>query len=150
MGVLGDLADRTSGVVSIVDPLNLRTEFSTILGEQIIATNVEARFLLHKDLYVKDYENLDHRLSKISKKIGNVMQETEITFEFGIRDDLTSHDKKEIRLPFQLQILYTAKDGTKALRVLTKLKPITNDRKLAEQCMIKLLLYQYFLNLIFS
>lgn len=36
-------------------------------------------------------------------------------------------------LPFQLQIIYTDTDGTKALRVLTQKKPVTRDRKVAEE-----------------
>lgn len=132
LGLLGDLADRTNGIVNIVDPFNLRKEFSSILEEKIIATSVEATFLLHKNLYVKDNENSDQRLSKVSRKIGNVTQETEITFEYGVRDSVWD-DTKESKFPFQLQILYISKDGTKALRIQTQLKTITNDRQLAEQ-----------------
>ena len=36
------------------------------------------------------------------------------------------------QLPFQVQVNYTAVDGSKALRVLTQLKEITNDREVAE------------------
>ena len=35
-------------------------------------------------------------------------------------------------VPFQLQIIYNAKDGSKALRVLTQKKPLTTDKSLAE------------------
>ena len=38
--------------VNIVDPLKLTQEFSTILANQIIATNVVATMILHKELYV--------------------------------------------------------------------------------------------------
>lgn len=44
--------------------------------------------------------------------------------------DIDENVLKEI--PFQLQIIYTAKDGSKALRILTQMKPLTSDRKLAE------------------
>ncbi|XP_076466661.1 uncharacterized protein LOC143297936 [Babylonia areolata] len=36
-------------------------------------------------------------------------------------------------LPFQVQITYTDMDGTKALRVLTQKKPVTNDRHVSER-----------------
>ncbi|KAL8595082.1 hypothetical protein ACOMHN_019120 [Nucella lapillus] len=36
-------------------------------------------------------------------------------------------------LPFQVQIMYTDVDGTKALRVLTQKKPVTKDRTIAEK-----------------
>ena len=45
-------------------------------------------------------------------------------------------DKKEAQkkeLPFQLQIVYTDTEGAKALRVLTKVKPVTTDRQKAER-----------------
>lgn len=36
------------------------------------------------------------------------------------------------QVPFQVQVTYTAADGSKALRVLTQLKETTEDRDLAE------------------
>ncbi|KAJ8311068.1 hypothetical protein KUTeg_011383 [Tegillarca granosa] len=44
-------------------------------------------------------------------------------------------DKGPDKLPFQLQIQYTDTDGAKALRVLTQVKPVTWDRKIAENKM---------------
>lgn len=45
-------------------------------------------------------------------------------------------DKGPDKLPFQLQIQYTDTDGAKALRVLTQAKPVTWDRKIAENSKI--------------
>ncbi len=36
------------------------------------------------------------------------------------------------QLPFQVQVTYTAADGSKALRVLTQLKETTDNREVAE------------------
>ena len=36
-------------------------------------------------------------------------------------------------IPFQLQLAYTAKDGSKVVRVITQHRPCTNDRKVAEK-----------------
>ena len=36
------------------------------------------------------------------------------------------------QLPFQVQVTYTASDGSKALRVLTQLKEATENREIAE------------------
>ena len=36
-------------------------------------------------------------------------------------------------LPFQLQIEYTAQDGSRCMRVITQAKPITTDRHVAEK-----------------
>ncbi|XP_076077752.1 circularly permutated Ras protein 1-like [Mytilus galloprovincialis] len=83
---LGKLADTTGGQVNIVDPLKLTQEFSTILADRIIATNVVATFLLHKQLFVQQD---DKEESKVVRQIGNVTADTEITFEYGIRTGQT-------------------------------------------------------------
>ena len=48
-------------------------------------------------------------------------------------------------IPFQLQIVYNAKDGSKALRIFTQMKPLTSDKTLAEAGMLsqKLLILNY-------
>jgi hypothetical protein len=48
-------------------------------------------------------------------------------------------------LPFQLQIEYTAQDGSRNRRVITDAKPTTNERKVAERgmgfCMLEVEVY---------
>ncbi|CAC5385248.1 unnamed protein product [Mytilus coruscus] len=92
---LGKLADTTGGQVNIVDPLKLTQEFSTILADRIIATNVVATFLLHKQLFVQEDDKAE---SKVVRKIGNVTADTEITFEYGIR---TGQKKDEDSSPME-------------------------------------------------
>lgn len=106
--------------------------FSSILDEQVIATNVVSTFILHKALYIKNDENFNSEESFAMKEIGNVTKETEVTFEFGLRDSSDIDIKIIKELPFQLKISYKALNGSKVLRVLTKLKKITEDRKQAE------------------
>lgn len=79
---LGKIADMTGGQVNIVDPLKLTQEFSTILADQIIATNVVATCHLHKRLFFYYEETED---SKVVRNIGNVTASTEVTFEYGVR-----------------------------------------------------------------
>ncbi|KAK6171244.1 hypothetical protein SNE40_019473 [Patella caerulea] len=159
---LGKLADLTSGQVNHVDPLRLTEEFSNILADRIIATNVTATFILHKNLVFFD-EDTEENI--IVKNIGNAKMDTEITFKYGkkagsstsmtkeafpasgVQEDgqpnsqklltnpsacLTS-DTAPTELPFQLQLEYTDTNGTKALRVLTQKRPVTQSRNLAEQ-----------------
>ncbi|XP_046583394.1 circularly permutated Ras protein 1-like [Haliotis rubra] len=83
---LGKLADKTGGQVNIVDPLKLTQEFSTILADHIIATNVVATFNLHKQLYIHQ-EHDDKKESRAVREVGNVTCDTEITFEYGIRPE---------------------------------------------------------------
>ncbi|CAF0832318.1 unnamed protein product [Rotaria sordida] len=136
--VIGQMADGTGSNVTIVDLLNMRDEFASILEQKIIASNVEATLIVHRGLYIRNPDNLEDKLNKIKRDIGNVTKQTEVTFEFGIRNKEEVKEKYHIdldqleRLPFQVQVTYTAADGSKALRVLTQLKEATGDREIAE------------------
>lgn len=142
--------------MTIVDLLNMRDEFASILEQQVIATNVKATLLLHRGLYIRDPDNPNEKLDKITRDIGNVTKQTEVTFEYGVRNKegefsllkrfvcsffLRFSEVKQKynidldqlqQLPFQVQVTYTAADGSKALRVLTQLKEATEDRDIAE------------------
>ena len=48
-----------------------------------------------------------------------------------VKDPGTDDQPKE--LPFQVQITYTDLDGAQALRLITKAKPVTRDRAVAEK-----------------
>eukprot|EP00118_Oscarella_pearsei_P025546 m.308356 g.308356 ORF g.308356 m.308356 type:complete len:751 (+) comp43845_c0_seq1:107-2359(+) len=79
---LGQVADKTGGQVSIVDPLKLTQEFGNMLANPIIATGVSATLILHSGLY---FRNEETQGSQLTQQIGNVTADTEITFEFGVR-----------------------------------------------------------------
>lgn len=138
LSVIGQMADGTGGNVNIVDLLNIREEFASILEQKVIATNVEATLIVHRGLYIRDPDQPNERLEKVKRDIGNVTKQTEITFEFGIRKKEEAKEKYQIdldqlkQLPFQIQVTYTASDGSKALRVLTQLKEATENREIAE------------------
>jgi Holliday junction resolvase RusA-like endonuclease len=72
--------------VTIVDLMNMKDEFASILEQQVIATNVEAVLILHRGLYIRDPDNANEKLQKVKRDIGNVMKTTEVTFEFGVRN----------------------------------------------------------------
>jgi hypothetical protein len=153
LALLGKLADKTNGTMKIVNPLNLSDEFKSILENRMIATNVKAKLIVnHKYLYIRDeeLEALEGKAidandlkakedlnalkkSVYDKEIGNALIETEITFEYGVRKlkEKTQTDSLK-ELPFQLQITYTAMDGTRSMRVYTKTQEFTQDRKKAE------------------
>ncbi|CAF1027360.1 unnamed protein product [Didymodactylos carnosus] len=137
--IIGQMADGSGGQVTVVDLMNIRDEFATILEQQVIASNVQATLIVHRGLYIRNPENNEEKLNKSERDIGNVTKETEITFEFGVRNKqelkaLHGIDFNQLKqFPFQLQVLYTAADGTKALRVLTQLKEATENREIAEQ-----------------
>jgi hypothetical protein len=64
----------------------MRDEFASILEQQVIATNVEATLIVHRGLYIRDPDNPNEKLEKIKRNVGNVTKQTEVTFEFGIRN----------------------------------------------------------------
>ena len=72
--------------VTIVDLLNIRDEFASILEQEVIATNVEATLVLHRGLYIRNPDDSEEKLCMIKRTIGNVTKHTEITFEFGVRN----------------------------------------------------------------
>ena len=90
--------------------------------------------------------------------VGNVTAETELTYEYGVRKKIrkktaVSDDgaaaasaatpdvsrapplqvEGKPHLPFQLQVEYTSKDGSRLMRVITDANPITRDRTVAEK-----------------
>ncbi len=86
--------------------------------------------------------------------MGNVTAETELTYEYGVRkkakkkaaspgggasvtSDTPNAPPLQVdgkpHLPFQLQVEYTSRDGSRLMRVITDAKPITRDRTAAER-----------------
>ena len=96
----------------------------------------EAAAIDKNDAKLKE-ELMAKRQSIHTRSIGNANIDTEITFEYGVRklNDAAEKEKSLSKLPFQLQISYTAKDGSKALRVFTKEQGFTKDRVQAEKAM---------------
>ena len=99
--------------------------------------------------------------SWVERNVGNVTEDSELTFEYGIKNQKSEQmpmdyarkrprteagvttktltiDGKE-HLPFQLQITYRSKDGSKCLRVITQAMPVTKDREEAERSELLLL-----------
>lgn len=66
--------------------MNIRDEFASILEQKVIATNVEATLVVHRGLYIRNPDNVEEKLEKVKRDIGNVTKQTEISFEFGIRN----------------------------------------------------------------
>ncbi len=53
-------------------------------------------------------------------------------FDLELKDKFNIDLNQLTQLPFQVQVIYTAADGSKALRVLTQLKETTENREIAE------------------
>jgi len=133
---LGLVSDGTGGKVDMVDPLNLAQRFSSILSDKVIATNLTATLLVHKDLIISrdDNEVESVESNKLKKNVWTVTATSEITFELAVRPKATLGEK----LPFQVQIRFLRPgDGScgrlQYLRVIAQSKDVTEDRDLVEK-----------------
>ena len=103
----------------------------------VIATNVEAKVKIHKGLRFRNELDRDVSDDKtiLAKKFGNVTADSVFTFEYGLKAisellEMEDVDMTQIQnFPFQAQISYTALDGSKCLRVITKQQEVCNERK---------------------
>ncbi|GAM18137.1 hypothetical protein SAMD00019534_013120 [Acytostelium subglobosum LB1] len=130
--MIGKLADMTNGEVEIVDPLKITSELKSVLSLPTIATNVTISVKLHKGLYITDPSDLKLDQNYITKYIGNVNEETMVTYEYGkIENKVIDTSLKS--LPFQLQITYTTMKGMKCVRVMTMTQEITTKQEVAEE-----------------
>lgn len=99
-----------------------------MLANPVIATKVEAKVKLHQALQFRNElpENLSADKSLMTRKMGNVTVDSIFTFEYGLKPldillEMEDIDMTKVKsFPFQTQIVYTALDGSKCLRVITK------------------------------
>jgi hypothetical protein len=119
----------TRGVNHIVNPLNLTKNFNFILQNTIIATDVTATMFLNKAFTFRHEKNVQD--SRAIREIGNVTQESAITFEYCPKNKEELKGVKEVC--FQVQIKFTKLDGSKCVRILSKKIEITHDRLQAEK-----------------
>ncbi|XP_069755243.1 circularly permutated Ras protein 1 isoform X2 [Narcine bancroftii] len=124
---LGKLADRTGGRVNIVNPINLPNEIQATLEDDVIATDVTVTFVVTDQMYEEQTGNI------LVKQVGNVTKDTELTFEFGIKESHVQTLQNNEKLPFQLQVNFVTQDRRKACRVISQEKHITNNSSLIEE-----------------
>jgi hypothetical protein len=126
---LGRVCEMTGGSVERVDPLDLSKNFSSVLSNPVIATNVSCRFLLHDAL---SFRNEEGATNVLVKDVGNVTADTELSFEFAPGDKIKQYPELA-SVPFQLQVHFSTLAGMKLQRVITRTLDITHDRKEAER-----------------
>jgi hypothetical protein len=138
---LSKLSELTGGEVELVDPKDLIGNFSNILGIQTIATNVTVKVKLHKGLEFRNQDpvNLSDDKTILARNLGNVNEETEVTFEYRMKSvkeliKMVDLDMTKLKsLPFQSQITYTALDGSRCVRVITNTLEISSDKEELEK-----------------
>jgi hypothetical protein len=150
---LGTASDISGGSVEIVDPLHLSTKVVTLMNKKTVATGVTCTILLNEHLNFRNEEK--GILSKVTKEIGTVTDETDLTFSIDWSEEAkamlekyhasSKEENKEERkedsliqnfinkgLPVQIRLMYTRMTGEKYIKVVTAQRPITMDRDKAE------------------
>ncbi|XP_072281763.1 circularly permutated Ras protein 1-like [Pyxicephalus adspersus] len=121
---LGQLADKTGGKVNIVHPLNLAKEFQSILDEQINATDVEVKVYLPHSMHFL-YEG--HTESVLKRKLGSISPYTVLSTEFAIHSSKIKEVLRYSQIPVQVQLTFTLPDGRTRHRIISQMRPVTND-----------------------
>ncbi|CDW82116.1 type a von willebrand factor domain-containing protein [Stylonychia lemnae] len=130
------LSELTGGDVQRVNPKDLIENFSNILSLPTLATNVQVKVKIHKGLQYRneDPQSLSADKTILSRDLGNVNEDTEITFEYKLKNIKKLVEMEDIDLeklkhfPFQAQITYTSLDGARCIRVITNQVETSNDR----------------------
>jgi hypothetical protein len=138
---LSKVSELTGGEVELVDPKDLIGNFSNILSIQTLATNVTVKVKLHKGLEFRNQDpiNLSDDKTILARNLGNVNEETEVTFEYRMKSvkeliKMVDLDMTKLKsLPFQSQITYTALDGSRCVRVITNTLEISSDKEELEK-----------------
>lgn len=121
-----------------------------MLAKPVIATKVEAQVKLHQALQFRNElaENLSADKTLLTRMFGNVTVDSIFTFEYGLKplDELLAMEDIDLTkvksFPFQTQIEYTALDGSKYLRVITKKQDMSTEREhLERNCDYNMLSY---------
>jgi len=126
---LGKLSSITSGAVELVDPVQIKDNFASVLQGHIVATNVVVKLFLHKGVKVPTDTDWINHADKlwVEKNVGNTFSDTEITaeFEFESEDTLKCLVKENRQVPFQVQVVYMSTTGMKCLRVISYARDIS-------------------------
>jgi len=140
LGVMGKLADLTSGSLIRVDPNEITNQFASIMKQEVIGTQVEIKLRVHRGMKFRNEadEFLRERGSLYEKKIGNVTASSELTFEYEIRPDeelveFGVDSNKLESVPFQAQIIYHSTNGDRLMRVITQTLKTTQNLEEAEK-----------------
>lgn len=129
--------EPSGGEITKVSAQDVTKNFSSILANPVVASDVAATLVLHKGLAFRNVEENDVPLAdnKLLRNVGNVTADSDITFEYGVKSraeraaaGLTSDLPY---LPFQVQIRYTKLNGMKCIRLISQAKPMTRDRATA-------------------
>ena len=149
LSLLSQIVDYTNGQLILANEIDMEYKLNSILEKRIIATNVTIKLTAnHKYIYLRDDEfdntealvfsnkkvllNEKHKKSIILKHIGCLLENIELTYEFGLKKKEANYKKEISEIPFQLQISYETEEGVKIVRVLTKFLKFSTNREISE------------------
>lgn len=141
LDMLSPVANLTNGDILRVNPSMLAGDFSSILSEKLIATQVEVKVKIFKALNFRNEEekNITADRTTLVKELGNVTENSTITFEYSLKRPEEMAMIKDLdwgsikSFPFQTQITYLSLDGKKKLRVISEVSPITFEKEIAKK-----------------
>ncbi|CAK61233.1 unnamed protein product (macronuclear) [Paramecium tetraurelia] len=135
---LGELVERTNGIVTRVNPEKIGEDFANIINDVVVGTQVELKVILHKALKFRREDLIKAENNTLKKYIGNVTKSTLQTFEYELKSEqeLKKENidiKKLKQIPFQIRITYTNLKGDRMMKVVTKLVQTTQNKVEAEK-----------------
>jgi hypothetical protein len=134
--ILMAMIDQTGGEIIRVKPSEILNEFSNLLTNEVIATNVKIKVKLHKTMAFRNENSalLKDNGSTLEKEIGNATNDTELYVEYSMKksEDIAKYEDINIDLidsvPFQSVIDYTNKSGDRCFRVITATQKISSEK----------------------
>ncbi|KAK3093559.1 hypothetical protein FSP39_017307 [Pinctada imbricata] len=130
--IVKECAEISGGTINVLNPLEIMRQLRLISQNYIVATTVCVTLLLHPDLEVDDPQYPKGN-SRIVKEVGTATRDMTLTFKFRLKDPKKAPSLK--KLPFQVQVSYTLRDGRKMLRTISKTLDTTTKREEMEEGM---------------
>ncbi|KPP59183.1 circularly permutated Ras protein 1-like, partial [Scleropages formosus] len=121
---VGRLADYTGGRVNIVNISSVSTEIQSVLADSIMATDVTATLLSAEGVYFPYEDEVAH---KLVRKLGNVTEGAEVTFQFAVKPENVETFQRKDRVPFQLQLDFKTRDMQRVTRIVTEQRRVTTS-----------------------
>lgn len=121
-------AELTSGVVTIVKPLELQRQMRMILDNPVLAMDAQMVAFVHPHFEFTE-AGISAKRSLAEVFAGNVNNDSDVAFEYSIKEGLRSSLQK---YPFQVQVTFTKPDTSKILRVYSFELNATKTRGQAE------------------
>lgn len=129
MEALSSCASITNGTVNILHPLEMVRQIRQIAQNPVVATEVEIMYIMSPAIIAPGKTSESPHVTLIREHLGNATKETDVSFTFSVDG---SKVKDSSPLPFQVQIRYKKKDGSRCLRVLSQAKQATADKEKVE------------------